>query len=360
MALLQDSVSDIHVRSRSNASQRIIAGGIVIAFCFWASSVIMTVLLSVLLAYFLDPIVEALERLRVPRFAGALVAVLLSLALLVGLGWMIWDRAESFTADWPRYREPLKKYADEIERRLQTLEKGFSDITPAQQNPRPTAATSVRIDEGRSIRSLLLTGLGSLYSILLAATFVPFLVFFMLAGKRDVWHGTMQLFPSAERTRVKNTIDDISVMLRSYVAGNAIVAAILVFFSWVFFLAIGLDYPFLMALISGSLNMVPYLGVGMAILPPVVIGLTKYSFYELLGIAGVLGLFHLIAGNVLVPALVGRKVHLNALAVTLSLLFWGWMWGGIGFILAIPITATCKVVCDRVDRWQPIGRWLGA
>jgi predicted PurR-regulated permease PerM len=63
---------------------------------------------------------------------------------------------------------------------------------------------------------------------------------------------------------------------------------------------------------------------------------------------------------VLIPALVGKKVHLNALAVTVSLLFWGWMWGAIGFILGIPITATAKVICDRVDRWQPIGRWLGA
>lgn len=341
---------------RSNASQRIIAGGILIAFCFWASSVIMTVLLSVLLAYFLDPIVEFLERFSVPRFAGALVAVFLMLSLVALFGWSLYERAESFANDWPKYREPLRQYASEITSRIERLESSFSEIS--EEHKRESAPS--RPSESRPIRSLLFTGLGSLYSVLLAATFVPFLVFFMLAGKRDMWHATMQLFPSGERTRVKATLDDISVMLKSYVAGNMIVAAILVVASAIFFIIIGLDYPILNAFVSGILNMVPYLGVVMAVVPPLIVGLTKFSAWGLFGIVAVLGFFHLIAGNVLIPALVGRKVHLNALAVTVSLLFFGWMWGGIGFILAIPVTATAKVICDRVDRWQPVGRWLGA
>jgi predicted PurR-regulated permease PerM len=58
--------------------------------------------------------------------------------------------------------------------------------------------------------------------------------------------------------------------------------------------------------------------------------------------------------------MVGRRVQLSALAVTVALLFWGWLWGAIGLILAIPITATIKVVCDHVEDWRPFGRWLGA
>jgi predicted PurR-regulated permease PerM len=69
---------------------------------------------------------------------------------------------------------------------------------------------------------------------------------------------------------------------------------------------------------------------------------------------------HLVAANVLTPALIGRRVHVNALAATISLLFWGWLWGGMGLLLAVPITATIKVVCDHVDSWSPVGRWLGS
>jgi len=122
-----------------------------------------------------------------------------------------------------------------------------------------------------------------------------------------------------------------------------------------------LEYPFLAGVVSGLLNLVPYLGSMLAWLPPFVIGLSQWrTVGPFLVVAIVLSVLHLIAINVLMPALVGRRVHLNALAVTLALLFWGWLWGGVGLILAIPITATLKAVCDNVESWQPVGRWLGA
>lgn len=346
----------VKARAVGNTSQRIIASGIVIAFCYWASSVVMTLLVSILLAYVLDPLVEWLERFRVPRAVGALVVLLISLSLLGGLGWLLWDRADSFAADWPKYSAVLRNAAASIEKRIQKIESRFSEIAPEDRRAR----TAVLLSEERPVRGLLLRGFGALWSALLAVTFVPFLVFFMLAAKRDVWHATMQLFPPDERTRVKQTLEDVSVTLRSYVLGNALVAAVLSIASSLFFWVIGLEYPFLAGIVSGVLNLVPYLGVVLAWVPPVVIGLTQFKSVEaFLGIAAVLGLFHLIAINVLIPALVGKSVHLNALAVTLALLFWGWLWGGIGFILAIPITASAKVICDHTESWQPVGRWLG-
>ncbi len=150
-------------------------------------------------------------------------------------------------------------------------------------------------------------------------------------------------------------------MLRSYVVGTALVGVILVLSSWLFFWAIGLDYAFLIGLVSGTLNLVPYIGTVLAWLPPLMIGLKQYhTVGPFFGIAGMLTFIHLIAANVLTPAIVGRRVHLNAVAVTVALLFWGWMWGAIGLLLAIPITATIKVICDHVEDWQPMGRWLGA
>jgi predicted PurR-regulated permease PerM len=354
MSSIQDPEAELKVHS--TLSQRIIAGGIILAFLYWASSVVMTVMFSVLVAYMLDPVVEWLERFRVPRGVGALIVLLVTLGLLSMLGYLVWDRVEHFADDWPqKYAPVLKQATAKIEEKLERFEREVSRITPEQR-----ASRLVRIAEGTPVRSWLLAGLGSLYSILLFISFVPFLVFFMLAAKRDVWHATLQLFPSTERTRVKQALEAVSAMLRSYVIGNLLVAGILAVVSWIFFAVIGLDYPFLTGFVSGVLNLVPYLGAVLAWVPPMVVGLTKYnSITPFVGIAAVLGFFHLIAVNVLMPALVGKKVHLNALAVTVALLFWGWMWGGIGLVLAIPITATMKVVCDYVDDWQPVGRWMG-
>jgi len=348
---------DIKFTSRPNSSQRIIALGIVFAFLYFASSLVMTLLLAVLLAYFLDPFVGLLERAHIPRALGALLMLLAVMSLVGGLGYLVVDRADQFLADWPRYSAVLRHAATAFDRKLATVEKQVESISPEEERGR----TTVRVAESRPVRELLFRGVGSLYSILLVTTFLPFLVFFMLAAKQHIWRATMELFSAGNRTRVKEALDEVSAMLRSYLAGNALVAVILMLASWAFFLVIHLDYPFLTGCVSGLLNLVPYLGAVLAWLPPFMIGMAQWkTIGPYVGIAAMLSFFHIIGINVLMPAIVGRRVHLNALAVTIALLFWGWLWGAIGLILAIPITATIKVICDHVDEWKPAGRWLGA
>ncbi len=346
----------VHV---SSTSARIIAVAVLLVFCYYAAGVLITVLLSVLLAYCLDPLVDLLERVHLPRRFGALLVVLLLVAIAAGAAYGLWARAENFDQSWPQYRTVLKQAAGAIESKIKRIEGRVSEIAPDAQ---PRQGTEPRPNPG-IVRSVLLRGMGSLYGLLLEATFVPFLVFFMLVGKRDIWHGTLQLFPASRRTQVKETLEDLRDVLRGYLAGMALVTLVVIVFSSLFFWILGLDYPLLTGVVSGLVNMVPYLGAVLAWLPPLLLGLVKWKTMALghfLLVAGVLSTFHLLAINLLAPALVGRRVQLNAVAITLALLFWGWLWGGMGLILAIPITATFRVICDHTESWKPIGRWLGA
>jgi predicted PurR-regulated permease PerM len=315
-----------------------------------------------LLAYFLDPVVSWMEDWHIPRALGSLLIVFVTLGLLFALTWTLVVRLDQFGADWPMYRAPLRAVAATVEQKLEGFEKHVSEISQEDTTSTATAPRQVfQVSEPHAVRNAVFSHLGSLYSAILGSTFVPFLVFFMLAAKRQVWHATMQLFPASERTEVKLTLDEVSLMLRSYVIGTGLVGVILVLSSWIFFWTIGLDFPFLAALASGLFNLVPYLGVVMSWVPPLIVGMrTHHAGFFYIGIIGMLSFFHLMGANVLFPALVGRRVHLNAVAVTISLLFWGFMWGALGLILAIPITATIKVICDHVESCQPVGRWLGA
>jgi predicted PurR-regulated permease PerM len=349
-------IEDVKVSARSNPSQRIIAAAIVFAFLYFATDVVVTLLLAVLLAYFLDPVVGVLERIHTPRALGALVVLLSVTALFAGLGYLVVLRANQFIADWPRYSGVLRHVTTAFDRQLATVEKGVDAIAPAMEK----GQTASRTVEPPPVREWLLRGAGSLYSILVVATFVPFLVFFMLAAKPRIWKATIELFPDEHQERVRGALDEVSLMLRSFVAGNALIAIILMLLSWAFFLAIHLKYPFLLGCVSGLLNLVPYLGAGLAWIPPFLIGLAQWnSIGPYFGVAAMLTFLHIVGLNVLMPAIVGRRVHLNALAVTAALLFWGWIWGAIGLILAIPITATVKVICDHSEGWEPVGRWLG-
>jgi predicted PurR-regulated permease PerM len=350
-------VEDLKIKSRTNPSQRIIALGIVFAFLYWASDILITLLLAVLVAYFLDPVVQMFERIKIPRALGALIVLLIVTAFVGGLGYMLVDRANEFLADWPRYSAILRHGAVEINRRLALVQRQVDAIAPDNDRTHQPLQVSTL----GPIRDMLLRGLGSLYAILPMVTFLPFLVFFMLSAKNRVWRATMELFPEQDRAHVKTALDQVSAMLRSYVAGNSLIAIILMLASWAFLLEIGLQYPLITGCASGLLNMVPYLGAVLAWVPPFLIGMAQWrTIGPFLGVAATLSALHLLGLNVLMPAIVGRRVHLSALAVTIALLFWGWMWGAVGLILAIPITATIKVICEHVDGWEPVGRWLGA
>jgi len=315
--------------TRSSLAQRIIALGVLFAFLYLASSIVMTVILAVLLAYFLDPGVVLLERIHVPRALGALVVLFVAIAAVGAVAYLLVNRTQSFADAWPRYSAVLRRAAESMDRRVAAIEREFSIVVPAQAPQQP----SVSANEIQQIRDWLLHGIGSITSGLLLWAFLPFLVFFMLAAKPRLWRATIELFSDTSRADVRSALDDVNVVLRSYVAGSSLVAGILAGACWIFFAIMHLDYAFLAALVSGLVNMIPYIGVILSWIPPFLIGLDKWhSIGPFLIVAGVLSVFHILAANVLMPAIVGRSVHLNPLAVTISLLFWGWLWGAFGLI----------------------------
>lgn len=332
------------------------AAAIILLFFYYAAGVVITVLLSILLAYFLDPAVELLERMHLPRTLGATAVVLLLIAVLAAVGYGLWTRTADFAASWPKYSAVLKQAAVAVEGKIKGIDSEIAPGAGAADQP-----AVVRSGEPGIVHTLILRGIGSLYALFLEITFVPFLVFFMLAAKREVWHGTLQLFPVSRRTQVKETLEDLRDVLRDYLAGMSVVALLVIAVSSGFFAFLGLDYPILTGIVSGLLNMVPYIGAVLAWLPPFVIALAKWkTLGQFFLIAAVLTTVHVLALNLVAPQLVGRRVRLNAVAITISLLFWGWVWGGMGLLLAIPITAALRVICDHTESWKPIGRWLSA
>ena len=151
-------------------------------------------------------------------------------------------------------------------------------------------------------------------------------------------------------------------MVRQYVLGNVFVGLISAAILSTVFELLSLRFALLLGTLVAFLSLIPYLGVPLAMAPPLLIALVQSDFtsvWPFIFIALTVFLVHVLAINVLTPKLVGRRVHLNALSVTIALMFWGWLWGGIGLILAVPITAALKAICDNVERLRPLGEWLG-
>jgi predicted PurR-regulated permease PerM len=342
--------------STSNVSLKLLAVALVLTFLYFAASVVITLLLAILIAYFLDPIVEFLERMRMPRTLASMITVLLLIGVLGAVGYGLFSRASDFAANWPKYSGTLRNAVNSVETKLNGIERQVSETSSQQKGPSKTVAGAEN-----ALRAAVVHIIGSLSGLVLEVTFVPFLVFFMLAEKQEVWHSTLQLFPVSRRTSVKETLEDLRDVLRDYLVGMSLMTLIVMAASSLFFWAMGLDYPILTGIVSGLLNMVPYFGAVLSWLPPFLIALAKlHSAGSYALIAGVLMAIHMLANNLLAPALVGKKVRLNALSITIALLFWGFIWGGMGLLLAIPLTAALRVICDHTQSLKPIGRWLSA
>ena len=342
--------------SGSGFSLKILAGAVILLFFYYAAGVVITVLLSILLAYFLDPAVEFLERLRVPRTIGSLIMVILLMSVIAAVGYGLWQRASDFATNWHTYRDILRQVTGDIQGSLMGIEGSVNDLA----SPKGAKAVATAPDTGM-VHTFFLRAIGSLYALVLEATFVPFLVFFMLAGKREAWHSTLQLFPISRRTQVKETLDDLRTVLRDYLIGMTVVTLIVIACTSIFFFALGLDYPILAGIASGVFNMVPYIGAVLAWIPGFFLAILKWkavSHFWLIAVV-LLGI-HIVAQNLIAPQLVGRQVQLNAVAITISLLFWGWVWGGMGLILGIPITAALRVICEHTESLKPFARWLSA
>jgi len=328
----------------------IVAIAVVLAICYVAKPVLIVVLVSILLAFTLTPVVEALQRIRVPRGLGAIVALLLLAAVIYGTTSFFYGRAVSFVHELPKYAD---KIGDEVGKLRQEAE-----IFRSSKAAASTAGT-ITFQQQPDWTSAVTQGAGAVWEVVLTVSFVPFLVYFMLTWQEHARAATVMLFRLEHRNTAYVTLGRISAMIRSFLVGNLLMGVFLGAISTVVFAALHLPYFYFVGFISGFVSLLPYLGPILAIVPPLAAGAGQlHGGGVLVILITVLGL-HLFAINVFYPKLIGKRLQLNPLVVTLSLLVWGWIWGAAGLVLAVPITAALKIIFDHVDSLRPYGAWLG-
>jgi predicted PurR-regulated permease PerM len=364
----------------------------VVALLYFGRIFFITVTIAVILAFILDPLVALFMRMRMPRGLASFFTCSLAL-LFVYFGVLaFYTQAVGLLADLPAYSERINELVDVVVSKLEHTEASINNIVvpkrlqrdgkmaqiistqpPAPQKttskrrsaeppPLPTSSIQeVRLSQEKEpIVNTVYSYLRSFYDVLLMASFVPFLVYFMLSWRDHLRRSFLQLFEGPDRMVAGKSWEGVADMARAYVVGNFILGLFLSVASSLLFWLAGLPFPLLVGPVSAFLSLIPYVGMPLALIPPFFAALplqTKVGFYLIIGSS--VAFLHLLALNLLYPKLVGARVHLNPLAVTVSLMFWGTLWGAAGLVLGIPITAGLKAVCDNVRQLEPYGKLLG-
>jgi predicted PurR-regulated permease PerM len=284
-----------------------------------------------------------------PRWLAAALSVGLLIAALGGAGYYGINQASNLLSELPNYSGQIRQKVSQITSKAPNLEV----LAPAQEKG------AIKVHETTNWTDLLSHGFGSVTEVALSASFIPFLAFFMLTWQDHARAATVGLFPLESRREAYSTLGQISLMVRSFIVGNLLIGLLIGGISTVVFGFLGIPFFYFAGFASGFLSLVPYLGVILALLPPLFVGIGHLSWPNVTWIALSVFTLHIVSLNVLYPKFLGGRLRLNPLALTIALLVWAWLWGAAGLVLAVPITAGMKIVCDHVESLKPFGVWLG-
>ncbi len=343
MPLITQNAVQTRLLARIALSLRVIVISIVIAFCFIASSVCLTLLLAVFLAVLVDPAVTYLQRWHLPR---SIAAALIILVFMAGVGFAAaasYTRGLQLVNQLPQFSERIRQTIRPLNDKIQEVQDTARSVT-LEATP-PKRLTEVKIHENTAWPSYIVRGVGSAWGVVVIAGVVPFLMFFMLIRKEHMgirfenWLG--------QRIDVPLFVSRVGKMVRGFVIGNLVIGVIMSAVTIGVLMLLHVQGAVALGIVSGVLNLVPFLGVLLAAVVPDVAVLMQFSsFTPLLIITATVVSLHLVSANILIPKIVGSRVEIGPVAATAGILFWGWLWGILGLLLAVPLTAFVKIVAD--------------
>jgi len=349
-----DDGSRERLLGRITALLWVVVIALAVTFFFYASSFWITLLLSGFLAILVEPLVGRLVRLHVPRSVAATLVIVLGVLVASATLWLLYNKAETFMDTLPQYTGKIRQAVEPLTERIQKIQENAGKLNPA---PAPKKVPEVRVSDAPSWPSYLARGVGSVGGAIVIAGVVPFLMFFMLIRKDHIYEWLCTTFATV--TDVPAFVTRVSRMVRGFAGGNLIIGSLMAAVMIGVLAALHMDGATALGVASGFLNLVPFLGVVLAGGVPLLAATLQFgSAGPFLIIALTVIALHLLSANVLIPKFIGSRVNIGPVAAIVGMLFWSWLWGAIGLLLAAPLTAFVKLVADCHPVLLPISNLL--
>ncbi|HWP11959.1 MAG TPA: AI-2E family transporter [Ramlibacter sp.] len=344
----------------------------VLATLRWASAFFIPLMLGFMFSYALSPIVDVLQRWRIPR---AISAAVLIVGILGGLGASVYSFSddanqliESLPAAARKLRDSMRP-AGKAETPLETVQKAAAQLEQAAQAASPASPAGrgvqrVTIEKARfDIRDYLWTGTVGLASLIGQITVVTFLTYFLLLSG-DTFRRKLVKISGSTLSSKKITVqalDEITAQIQRYLLVQLLASVVVGVTTGLAFWALGLKHAAVWGFAAGVLNLIPYVGSVLVTGAAALVAFLQFGQINMaLTVAGISLAIHTVEGNLMVPWLTSKASRMNPVAVFIGVLAWGWLWGVWGLLLGVPILMIVKAVCDRVDNLKPLGELLGS
>ena len=315
---------------------------LLMAFCFFASSFCITLLLAAFLAILVDPVVTRLEHWHVPRPASAGIIIVAGMLCFCFLAYASYNRISDLVEAVPQYAEQIRETIRPFSQKIARVQETAGSLNPETSTKK---IAEVKIKEPPSWPSYIIRGVGPVWGAVIIISVVPFLMFFNLIRKEQMnqrlastWGATID---------VPQFVRRVTTMVRGFAAGNLVIGSAMAAVTVSVLLTLKVQGAVVLGIASGFLNLIPFLGVILAIAVPVAAALLQFHTAAPFAIIVLTVVcLHVISANYLIPKIIGSRVNIGPVAATAGILFWGWLWGLMGILLAVPLTALVKIVAD--------------
>jgi len=338
----------------------------------YMQDVLIPFVLAALVFYALDPIVDRLQRWHVPRSLGAALAILLVVGTSVGLAYSLRDdamgvieelpvAAQKIRAKWTERRNAPPTALEKVQEAARELEATAAAAATPTATPRGVARVQIEEPTFRASAYLWWTSLSAVVFVS-QAVFVLLLTYFLLVYddlfKRKLVENVGPHFGKKKLT--VQILNDIATQIERFMVVQILTCTVVGVVTGFALWWMGLQHPWVWGVLAGVLNIVPYFGPLFVAAGLGVVGYLQFgTASQALAVAGISFLITTLEGYWLTPSLMGRVSEINRIALFAGILFWSWLWGVPGMLLAIPLMVAIKAVCDGVEDLQPIGRMLG-
>lgn len=326
--------------------------GIIVVFAtgimlYQLQAVLLPFILAIFLSYIFSPVVQFLKRKKIPSPIALLVVFIFISALFFGLFSIISSSFESFVREAPKYQDKLALILREFTLTLDSIAARF-DIKP--ENLGFTDLVDVS-----SISSVLTSGAGSVFSGLGSFFLILLLMFFILAGSGDLKMKVKHAMAERHSQKLSAMIESIDMRVRQYLIAKTLISLATGTLTTVILMIFGVDFALLWGFLTFLLNFIPNIGSVVAVLFPVIISFLQFdSVSTPLLLLVLLMVSQSVMGNVIEPKVMAFSLNLSPLLVLAALVFWGWLWGLWGMILAVPMMSILKIIFENIEALHPL------
>jgi predicted PurR-regulated permease PerM len=321
---------------------------------YFARAVMVPIALAVLASFLLRPLVRGLQRLRIPESLGAALIVV---TLIATLGLAI-EAGSGPVADIVR---AAPKALHTVEARLRPLRRPVEDMGRATEQverlARGAPDDSAVVAQHESLASMLAT---STQAVVVQAIVVMFLLYFLLSSGTAFVDKLARILPTpvaaAHVQQVAHDIEsEVSIYLVTVTFINASIGVAIGLMAW----GVGLPHPLLWGLMACVMNFIPYIGALVVAGVMTLTALAMLPFGQALLVPASYALVSGLEAYLVTPLVLGRRLMLDPVAVFLGVIFWGWLWGAAGALIAVPLLVVIKITCDHIEQLAPLAEILG-